>query len=272
MLNLNTKVLNLLKERGPSLPVHVAKSVERDIIFAGAVLSELVSRKEVKITTAKVGGSPLYYISGQEEKLDILYNYLPLKEKEAYNLLKEKKFIYDRQADPSIRVAFRMLKDFAKPIEVNTPKGKELAWYWHLEDPQQFMKKKVEVKPQKIESQQQLQKPPKPIAKTDDNFTKTIEQYFMQKNIKILEKNIIRKNTESNYIISIDTQIGKIDLFVCTKNKKKISDNDLTIAHQKGQEKKMLTMFITSGELTKKAKEYLEKKLKGLVLFRSVQP
>jgi len=273
MLNLRTQILDVLKEKGPSLPVQVAKSLERDIIFAGAVLSELVGNKVVKITTAKVGGSPLYYLPDQLEKIQVLYNHLPMREKEAFNLLKEKKFMYDKDTPPAIRVAFRMLKDFAKPIEVNTKSGKEIAWYWYLEDPHQFIK----TKPLQTQPTQQLLKPVqqqliKPtIQKPESFFMKNVENYLTEKNITITDNQIIRKNTESHYTITLSTQLGNLNVFVCAKNKKKISDTDLTLAVQQGQEKKMLTLFITSGELTKKAKEYLEKKTKGLLIFRRIE-
>ena len=59
-------------------------------------------------------------------------------------------------------------------------------------------------------------------------------------------------------------------MFVCAKNKKKVSDQDIMLAHQKGQNKKMPTLFLTTGEQTKKSKEYLEKTLKGFMIFKKI--
>ena len=85
------KVLDFIKFNGPVLPYQIAKIIEKNLIIAGALLSDLLSEKYIKISRAKVGGSPVYYISGQEPKLEMLYRYLPSKEKEAYDILKEKK-------------------------------------------------------------------------------------------------------------------------------------------------------------------------------------
>ena len=39
------KILSILKRRGPSLPVHIAKEIESSMLFTSAFLSELVSEK-----------------------------------------------------------------------------------------------------------------------------------------------------------------------------------------------------------------------------------
>ncbi|MDI6721906.1 MAG: hypothetical protein QMD85_05910 [Candidatus Aenigmarchaeota archaeon] len=266
MQNLLDQVLVYLRAKGPSLPVQVSKAVNRDIIFAGAALSELVSKKEVKITKAKVGGSPLYYIPGDEPKLEILYNYLPSKEKEAYALLKQKKFLYDNNLEPAIRVALSSIKDFAVPIQ----KGNEIVWMWHLENPNNLIQKKEipapEIKPQ---IQAALQ-PKKSRAKKEENFSPMIESYLASSSIKILEKEIIRKNTEINYRIAVNTQLGPLEFLVCAKNKKKITETDLAMAHQKAQSKKMHALFLTNGDLAKKADEYMQKALKGHLIFRKI--
>ena len=93
MSSLKEKILSFVKLKGPVLPVQINKETGRDSFFSGAILSELAGSKEVKISNAKVGGSPVYFVEGQEPKLSMLYDGLPMREKEAYNLLKEKKVI-----------------------------------------------------------------------------------------------------------------------------------------------------------------------------------
>ncbi|MBT5112197.1 hypothetical protein HOM75_03725, partial [Candidatus Woesearchaeota archaeon] len=109
----------------------------------------------------------------------------------------------------------------------------------------------------------------KPKQSKEDEFSKKVEEFFLEKQIQVLEKEVIRKNSESNFIIKISSQLGPIELFVCAKNKKKINDQDLMIAHQKGQNQKKQTLFLTTGDSTKKAKEYLEKNLKGQMIFKT---
>ncbi|MFH1276012.1 MAG: hypothetical protein ABIH82_02785, partial [Candidatus Woesearchaeota archaeon] len=63
------KILDFIKVNGPTLPTKVAKNINQQILFASAHLSDLVSRGKVKISKLKVGGSPLYYLPGQEDQL-----------------------------------------------------------------------------------------------------------------------------------------------------------------------------------------------------------
>ncbi|HLC90905.1 MAG TPA: hypothetical protein VJI15_03990, partial [Candidatus Nanoarchaeia archaeon] len=63
------RILSFLKMTGPTLPTKVAKHIGTEIIIASAHLSDLASRGKVKISKLKVGGSPLYYLPGQEEQL-----------------------------------------------------------------------------------------------------------------------------------------------------------------------------------------------------------
>jgi len=114
MESIYEKVLSFIKANGPSLPIQIAKVMEKDTFFAGAILSDLLAKRAIKITTAKIGGSPLYYLPDQNDKLSKLYDHLPLREKEAYSLLQEKKVVNDSELQPAIRVALQMLKDFLK--------------------------------------------------------------------------------------------------------------------------------------------------------------
>ncbi len=136
-MSLQDTVLDIVKDMGPLLPAEIVSEVskrtgqQRDMFFIGAVLSELISAGNVKMSHAKIGGSRLYYFQGQEEKLSKLYDYLNDKEKKAYDLLVENKVLRGAEQEPAIRVALSQLKDFSKPIEVKL-KETETFWRWHL--------------------------------------------------------------------------------------------------------------------------------------------
>ncbi|MBT3866009.1 hypothetical protein HOF78_02815 [Candidatus Woesearchaeota archaeon] len=277
--NLKAQVLEFLQKEGPSYPVKISQGVGRESFFVGAVLSELTESKTIKLSNAKVGGSRVYYVPGQEEKLEILYDYLPDAEKKAYDLLKEKEVIKAKETTPVMRVALSSIPDFSKPINVNG----EPAWQWYLskELPTQIKQPITKVKqipvqvktikrPEENQTKIVPETKPSPKTKKEDTFSKDIETFFSKSNIKILEKEIVRKNSESNFVIKIASQIGPLEMFVCAKNKKKVSDQDIMLAHQKGQNKKMPTLFLTTGEQTKKSKEYLEKTLKGFMIFKKI--
>jgi hypothetical protein len=89
---LKEKILSFLRTNGPSLPVQISREIKMDSIFASAFLSELLSQNKLKITSMKVGGSPLYYLEESRNKLEKpAEEHLKSKEKEAFLLLKEKK-------------------------------------------------------------------------------------------------------------------------------------------------------------------------------------
>src|SRR3989338_9100838 len=126
------RVKQLVRMRGPLIPSQISKEIGTNILMASAILSELSSKGEVKISNVKVGGTPLYYVQGQEQKLQNYTSNMHQKEKEAYELLKERGVLKDTILEPVIRVALRQIKDFAKPIEVNTDGNIELFWKWYL--------------------------------------------------------------------------------------------------------------------------------------------
>lgn len=109
----HSKIIDSLRKRGPSLPIQVAKDMAMSSLFVSAFLSELVDDKKVKVSSLKVGGTPLYYLEGQEEKLENFYKFLHPKEAEAFELIKKQRILKDSEQEPAIRVALRAINDFA---------------------------------------------------------------------------------------------------------------------------------------------------------------
>ena len=288
------RALHYIKQYGPVLPIQIAKELGTNIIMAGAILSELAANKSIKITTVKRGGSPFYYIPGQEQKLQNLMQYLPEREREAYNLLNEKKVVKDKEAGPVMRVALRAIKDYAIPITVTSQDGEELFWKWYLSN-EEDVKNKVESmlvketpevkeeaqikkeepklplpdkKPEQIKEKPEPKKIKKLVEKT--NFDALLREYLTNHNITIITEGQSRKNKEYSFIAKIPSQIGKLDFYVKVKNKKTITPTDLSLAHSEGQIKKLPVVIISNGMLTKKAKENITKELRGQVFFRSL--
>ncbi len=147
VLETRQRILDILKQRGPSLPVHIAKGTGVSMIFAGAFLSELMADKQVKTSHMKVGGSPLYLLPGQESLLENFYQYLGGKEKETFLFLKDRKVLRDDQLEPAFRVALRSLKDFAEQILVRQKlEGieKEFIFWRYFLFPEEEAKKAIE--------------------------------------------------------------------------------------------------------------------------------
>ena len=64
------KIVEVINEKGPSLPIQIARKLSMNSLFISAFLSELVNSKRIKVSHLKVGGSPLYFLDGQEEQLE----------------------------------------------------------------------------------------------------------------------------------------------------------------------------------------------------------
>lgn len=127
------KILSYLRTAGPSIPSQVAKIISTDILFASAHLSDLASQKKVKISSLKIGGTPLYYLSGQE---NLLYNFaqsnINPKDFEVLESLKTEKVLREQDLELLPRVALRGLKDFAIPFNVTINNQTELFWQFYL--------------------------------------------------------------------------------------------------------------------------------------------
>src|SRR3989344_6109054 len=166
MFNNKEVILEYVKREGPVLPIQVAKKTNSNTMFAGAILSELIANKLIKISYAKVGGSPVYFVSGQEEKLSILYEHLPGKEKEAFTLLKNNKLLVDESQEPSIRFALSQIKDFAFPFTETI-----INELFKKEPVQEALKE--EVKQAELKEEIQIIEKPKK-QKTEDKFVTNV--------------------------------------------------------------------------------------------------
>ncbi len=287
------KILQLIKYKGPLLPVHIVKEIGWDTILVGAALSDLNSKGQIKMSYAKIGGSPVYYMQGQEQKLQNLYKHLHEKEQKAFDLLKEKKILRDKDLEPVTRVALRNIKDFAKGLEVTANENKEIFWKWYLVDnreaeqlikdmlekTKETTKKEPEKKPPKKEPEKQevlskqekqetreKEEPKQEKQETEESsaFLKKINNYFSKNNIEIKEQNIIRKTSDAEFIINVPSSIGPVPYFCKARSKKKINDSDLSNAYVQGQVKKLPVLLLITGDLTKKAESLLNEQFKNL--------
>ena len=103
------------------------------------------------------------------------------------------------------------------------------------------------------------------------SFLETLGNYFSEHQIGVEQEEIVRKSREFNFVIVVSSQLGNLKYFVKAKNKKSVSDSDLSLAYTEGQNKKLPVLFLTSGKLTKKAKLYLENDLKGQMIVKQIE-
>ncbi|MBI2101518.1 hypothetical protein HYT53_02805 [Candidatus Woesearchaeota archaeon] len=281
------KILEIVKAKGPVLPVQVSKEIGSNILMASAHLAELTASGKLKISHIKVGGSPLYYLSGQEEMLQKFTGNMNDKEKKAYDLLSQSTVLRDSEQEPVVRVALREIKDFALPLNVNYNNNKEIFWKWHMtsnDEAEQLIKQKLEIsekppekkaeeaKEQKIE-EKQAQKQLKEKSKEprrykprerEDIFLRDLTRFFERNKVNIVSSETIKKNSEIDFIVEIPSVVGNLQYYCKAKNKKRINDSDLSNAYVKGQLKRLPVIFLSQGELSAKAQEMIGKELSNL--------
>ncbi len=315
-----SKVLDIVKQSGPVLPVDIASKIGQNTIITGAILSDLVKSKKVLVSHTKVGGSPVYYLPEQRHRLQDLYKYLNEKDQRAFDYLKREGLLQDSRLEPLQRVCLRNIRDFAKPLEVSVRGEKILFWKWYLlsnedaqkklheifkpkkegmsnaDEPKKEHEKQVEEKQtvkaepksdgkeketQKEEPKFQVQKKlsddksekaadekqeEKPVSDISDSLHQTTAKFFQSKQIDIEQIEIIKKNSEIDYVVLVPSNIGKIEFYVKAKKKKKVNEKDLAFTATQGQLKKLPVLFLITGELTKKAKEMHKESFSFIVI------
>lgn len=117
--------------------------------------------------------------------------------------------------------------------------------------------------PIKKEGQQSL---PSSIDPINDEFYKQVRAYFDKQGITITEQHLVRKGSEIDLIILLPTPVGNVEYYCKAKSKKKSNDGDLASAKLQGQARNLPVLYLTSGEITKKAEGMLAKEFKGLVV------
>ncbi|MBU1622943.1 MAG: hypothetical protein KJ597_05200 [Nanoarchaeota archaeon] len=361
-LTAQDQILNFLRAAGPVLPAKVAKNINESILIASAHLADLVSQGKVKLTNLKVGGSPLYYLAGQEEQLhQFAAGNMNQKDYHVLEKLKTVLVLRENNLDTLSKVALRSLKDFAFPLHVTIQGKRELFWKWYLlseqdtnnyigqiltgsditvpsqpeviiseptvkiepkvveeeltieetpevktvapievkEQPQEKIKepkkekiieepeseeepeedelaelllkdgkKRAEQKQKEI-SQQTTLKEKKPFLKkvkdrlaskkkANDKFLPIVEEFFNSLSINVEETELIRKNSEIEFLVRITSVVGETTYFCKARKKKRCDEKDISAAYMQAQIKKLPLLFLYTEELTKKAQEMLE--------------
>jgi hypothetical protein len=265
------KIITTFRNKGPSLPVHIAKEVEMSILFTSAFLSELIGEKQIKISNMRVGSSPVYYLPGQESSLENYSEHLRSKEKEAYLLLKEKKFLKDKELEPAIRVAIREIKDFAIPLRLNeeiwwryftadeseiqkTPEAKEIPKEEinekEIEEPENkkelniFEEKSVEEKPKKKTSSKR--------AKPGEKFLEKVKEFLLKSSVEIISIEGLKKEE-----LVLKVRINGEEQILVAFNKKKIGEKEILKASKTASEFGLKYSVFSMGELPKKMSDLI---------------
>jgi hypothetical protein len=294
LLQIKERIIEVIKEGGPQVPVRVATTIGQNNLFTAAFMSELVGEQKLKLSNLRVGGSPLYYIAGQEGQLQKFSEYLNHKEKEAFKILKEREVLEDSQQEPAIRVALRNIKDFAIPVRIIDQGQEKIFWRIHTlpndkakELIENIVSPKKEVK-QEPKAQEQVKEPVKETQekiaelkqeapKIKEPKVKDFQSPFLDKLKKTLSekdyvvtKEILAKKKELVAKIKLNSHFGEQELYLVAKDKKKITLDDIVSTLQKAQAEKMPALILSPGDIDKKAFSYY-KEWSNLIKHQKIQ-
>ena len=169
----------------------------------------------------------------------------------------------------------------------------ELYWRWHLTNEQEAQELIRTSTPKKIDSdgeiliekseiqlkQNKLTELTTPTetrkftqlkSDKENEFLNTVSEYFKNKQIQISEISPVKKRSEVEGIIKINSDLGILEFLVLAKNKKTINEADLSLANDRGKRYKLPVLFLSNGEMTKKCNKYLEENLKGRIIFKRI--
>jgi len=152
--------------------------------------------------------------------------------------------------------------EFEEPLEEILPKPLKKAV-----KKKKIVKKKPEILEESITEKEIVpeKEPEKEIIPSEEgDFYDKIGSFFSENSITILKTECIVKEKEYDFVVQMETPVGKLEFYCKAKNMKRVSDKDISTAFVQGQIKKLPVIFLTDGQLTKKAKELLEQDLKGI--------
>ncbi len=200
-----------------------------------------------------------------KDETNLFWRYFLLKEEETKSLIQKHLSISSKEKSPTVELK----KEIPKIQETEEEKDKILKKMPDKIEKQIIHKEKAQ-KQESItkENLQILEKTKKQKKVISLKFPNFIKEYLEAKEIEILLE-IEQKKKEFLAKIRIDTLFGKQSFFLLAKDKKKITENDLTLALQKAQTEKMPAIIMSPGNLDKKAQTYL-KEYQNLIKFEQV--
>ena len=283
-------IIAFIHARGPSLPVHIARDVKTSPLFAAAFLSELTNEGKLKMSAMKIGSSSLHYLPGQEEQLENFTEHINPREKEAFQLVKQRCVVSDDELEPVHRVAIRAIKDFAHSFALSTHQQKTFWRYYLLSEEEARVlvtQKRLPAASQRDASEVQTaptkrtprsRKPLLPSAASSAEitlplllskaspmqpsppppslFAQRVHQHLKTKQLTLLET-LLDKKKEYAAKIALDTPLGKQHVYLVAKDKKRVKTEELIEALQKAHANKMPALVLAPGVVEKKAQALL---------------
>lgn len=223
--------------------------------------SKLDALNRVSVRSIKDFAKPLHInLNGNKE---IFWKWYMISNNEAVDIIKSMFSI--KREEKNVVIKKQEQKDVNEKIE-NRPTESEKKTYdtFKKQDDEKkifekSLKQNVFEKKSKISDFDKKEN----LEKTE--FLDKIKDFFEKNEIKIIEEFLVKKNTEYNFLIQVPSAFGVLNYFCKAKSKKKCNESDVGSAYMEADQYRLPTIFLTTGEFTKKAEVELEK-FKGITI------
>lgn len=263
------KIISILQQFGPLLPVEVASKIGIDSFMVKAYLSELVGEGKIKISQEKIAESNIYFLAGQEAQVQ------------------QRIFQIGQQSQKTARIYSKSNIDVTPEIQAKRDAfAKRLAEIEEAERKQRAQKTQIQNRsnlpaPQPVAAppvsfpaisreQASYNHKPEPdielsklgaeyAPEAGRDFISRAMDWIRMSNYEIVEE-LTSKKASVSLVITANSDFGKLNFYVEIKDKKTITKADLVSIYAAAMEQKCPGILITNGQLAKSAQNFLEEK------------
>jgi len=281
------KIVEFIRENGPTLPVQIVSKTGGNSFVASAYLSDLVDKKEILQSEERVGSVPLYYLEGQETLLKKKIDELNLSVKTARDFqkkkvvetpeLESKRKDFDRRLKEieegenhrevkkksALEKARELIKKTVPKPRIEVPRPKI-----EVPKPQIQIDKPVQVRPKVVETPR-IEKPKVVETIEETTFSKRASEFLETSGVDILKSENLTANSGA-FIVRAPSSVGPLKFYVKLWSKKRLNKSDVAESYALALEKKMPVIILTNGTVAKTAKKYLSE-IGGFVRVRALK-
>jgi len=261
------KILKLVQENGPVLPIEVASKIGTNSLLANAYLEELVESKEIFSSKEKVGPVRLFFAKGQESKVEPRLREL--------NPLSKTPASYSKNPSSATPELAARRRDFSARLEriereeeqLKAKKQADLSRaqprFAAKPTPQmKFIPKKPVMERAKSFLKDKFATPVKtvdpPKSSRDISLLDTALDYLNERGIVLIGEPKELSARENEVMVSVPSGAGPVRFLVKIKSKKKVNKSDLMQYYAEALERRVPVILFSDGELASTAKKYLK--------------
>jgi len=104
------------------------------------------------------------------------------------------------------------------------------------------------------------------FIENSEEFLDAVKSFFDRNKFIIKSSKLIRKGSDYEFVVLMDTPVGKAEYFCKAKGKRRCNEGDLSQAYLQGQLQRIPVLFLTNGEVTIKARDKLSSDFKGMLV------